>query len=69
MIGKKLTKIFEVTLNSTSPAQDQVHQGPIMTRATFPSASVISNLETEKNFSQFSSFYVNESENLVLTWV
>merc|ERR1712025_1240893 len=33
-----------MTLNSTSPAQEKVHQGPLMIRATLPSASVISNL-------------------------
>ena len=31
-------------LNSTSPAQEKVHQGPLMIRATLPSPSVISNL-------------------------
>ena len=34
-----------ITLNSTSPAQEKVHQGPLMINATLPSASVISNLD------------------------
>ena len=36
-----------ITLNSTSLPQAMVHQGPLITRATFPSPSVISNLSNE----------------------
>ena len=39
-----------ITRNSTSSPQAMVHQGPLITRATFPSPSVISNLRNHLQY-------------------